>query len=408
MTRKGVWDLQEVRDKYLDANWVDDDLLFTFGKSNNGQLGHNDRTNRSSPTQVPGTTWNSTQPLHGSSNTHTMQLKTDGTAWVWGNNASGNLGLNNLIKLSSPTQLPGTNWSITNAHDKNFVTNNNIFSVKTDGTLWAWGSGYIGALGQNDVVGEYGANYSSPIQVGTDTTWNKTVTSRAIKTNGTLWAWGLNQYGQLGLNDSGTSPGPDAQRDATARSSPTQVGTNTTWAAVTGGSSMYAVKTDGTLWSWGLNEGGRLGQNQGGAWPSYGVPYSSPKQVGSGTDWKQDMRAITVAGESCAAMIKTDGTLYMVGRNNNGCLGQNDTVNRSSPVQVPGTTWSTIDVDYFQTVVATKTDGTGWGWGYSSSGPLGQNEGSVVRYSSPVQIPGTWSSISTAYNSTYGMKSSLG
>ena len=404
MTRKGVWDLQEVRDKYLDSAWVDDDLLFTWGRNANGNLGHNDRTYYSSPVQVSGTNWNATQPLHGSSNTNTMQLKTDGTAWAWGQNASGNLAQNDTVKRSSPVQIgTDTNWSITNAHDKNYVNNNDVQVIKTDGTLWKWGQNYKGSFGLNDTSG----TRSSPQQIGTDTTWSKTAISRAIKTNGTLWTWGMNQFGQLGLNDSGQPPSqPDAQRDATSRSSPTQVGTDTTWIAVQGGSSMYAVKTNGTLWSWGENGYGRLGHNQGGTWPSYGTPYSSPKQVGSGTDWKQDMRAITVAVEGCAGMIKTDGTLYMVGGNGNGCLGQNNTTPQSSPVQVPGTTWSTIDTDYHQSVVATKTDGTAWGWGKGGNGQLGQNN--ETQRSSPIQIPGDWSSISTSYNSVYGMKSSIG
>ena len=335
-----------------------------------------------------------------------MQLKTDGTAWAWGQNDSGNLAQNDTVKRSSPVQIgTDTNWGITNAHDKNYVNNNDVQVIKTDGTLWKWGQNYNGALGLNNASD---GTRSSPHQIGTDTTWSKTAISRAIKTNGTLWTWGFNQFGQLGLNDSGQPPSqPDAQRNATSRSSPTQVGTNTTWAAIADtGYYMYAVKTDGTLWSWGRNNYGVLGQNQGGTWPSYGVPYSSPKQVGSGTDWKQDMRAVTAANESCAGMIKTDGTLYMVGANGNGNLGQNDTVHHSSPVQVPGTTWSTIDTDYFQSVVATKTDGTAWAWGTASNGQLGQNE--RTRYSSPVQISGTWSSISTSYNSVYGMKSTLG
>jgi len=409
MTRKGVWDLQEVRDKYLESAWVNDSLFFTWGANVNGNLGHNDRTQRSSPTQVPGTNWNPTQPVHGSSGRTNMSFKTDGTLWSIGRNTSGNLGKNDTVDRSSPVQIPGTTWTATNAHEKNYCSGNNMAAIKTDGTLWMWGSGYLGSLGQNYIAGEYGASYSSPIQVGTNTNWKHTTISRAIKTDGTLWTWGYNNAGQLGLNQSGTfSPSPDAQQRANSRSSPTQVGTDTTWSVVAdGGYYVYAVKTNGTLWSWGRNNNGVLGHNQGGSYPNYGTPYSSPKQVGSGTDWKQDMRAVTAATEACVGMIKTDGTLYMVGKNNSGCLGQNDTVSRSSPTQIPGTTWRTIDVDYHQAVVATKTDSTAWVWGYSSGGTLGQNQGSVVRFSSPTQLPGAWTAVSTMYNATYGMKNSL-
>ena len=409
MTRKGIWDLQEVRDKYLKGVWVNDSLLFAWGANVNGNLGQNSRTQRSSPTQIPGTNWSPTQPVHGSSGRTNMSLKTDGTLWSIGRNTSGNLGKNDTVDRSSPVQIPGTTWTATNAHEKNYCSGNNMAAIKTDGTLWMWGSGYLGSLGQNYVAGEYGASYSSPIQVGTNTNWKHTTISRAIKTDGTLWTWGYNNSGQLGLNQSGTfSPSPDAQQRANSRSSPTQVGTDTTWSVVAdGGYYVYAVKTNGTLWSWGRNNNGVLGHNQGGSYPGYGTPYSSPKQVGSGTDWKQDMRAVTAATEACVGMIKTDGTLYMVGKNNSGALGQNSTTQYSSPVQVPGTTWRTIDVDYHNAVVATKTDSTAWVWGYSSGGTLGQNQGSVVRFSSPTQLPGAWTAVSTMYNATYGMKNSL-
>ena len=419
--KQGVWNLNEVYEKIDQGNIWDYNseepaaagYLWAWGYNNRGQSAQNNTTpGYSSPTQI-GTDSNWMLSGTGYGETRSVfALKSDGTLWAWGQSPGGNIANVNVSHpgdRSSPVQIPGTTWTATNAHEKNYCSGNNMAAIKTDGTLWMWGSGYLGSLGQNYVAGEYGASYSSPIQVGTNTNWKHTTISRAIKTDGTLWTWGYNNAGQLGLNQSGTfSPSPDAQQRANSRSSPTQVGTDTTWSVVAdGGYYVYAVKTNGTLWSWGRNNNGVLGHNQGGSYPNYGTPYSSPKQVGSGTDWKQDMRAVTAATEACVGMIKTDGTLYMVGKNNSGCLGQNDTVSRSSPTQIPGTTWRTIDVDYHQAVVATKTDSTAWVWGYSSGGTLGQNQGSVVRFSSPTQLPGAWTAVSTMYNATYGMKNSL-
>ena len=142
------------------------------------------------------------------------------------------------------------------------------FAIKTDGTLWAWGNGDRGTLGLNTEN-----NYSSPKQVGLLTNWktvsNNTVSQAtfATKTDGTLWSWGWNPDGQLGLGN------------RTAYSSPKQVGSLTNWQVAIGGRDFaFAIKTDGTLWSWGLNSSGQLGLGN-------RTSYSSPKQVGSLTDW---------------------------------------------------------------------------------------------------------------------------
>jgi alpha-tubulin suppressor-like RCC1 family protein len=137
--------------------------------------------------------------------------------------------------------------------------------------MWTWGQNYYGVLGLNEANP---AHKSSPAQVGTDTTWSQfhfgEETAIAIKTNGTLWAWGRNDSsaaGNLGLNDT------------VQRSSPTQVGTDTTWSQVNGSQarSFAALKTDGSLWVWGNGSGyGNLGLNV----CSDNTPYlSSPTQL---------------------------------------------------------------------------------------------------------------------------------
>jgi len=336
--------------------------LFAWGYNVEGFLGQNDRTQYSSPIQIPGTTWAS---VIESDNTGAMgAIKTDGTLWMWGDGHQGELAQNNQVDYSSPVQVPGTTWGI--------VRSGSYFAgaTKTDGTMWAWGNNTDGRLGINSQV-----KYSSPVQIpGTD--WHTGNGDKMgthndgfiiIKSTGQqLWAWGANAYGQLGTNNT------------TYYSSPVQI-PGTTWSAVSGAAQhSLAIKTDGTLWSWGRNSRGNLGQNN-------KTTYSSPKQI-PGTTWAK----VHAAGESSFA-TKTDGTLWTWGRNDEGYLGQNNAVWYSSPVQIPGTTWSDVS-GYSQSTIATKTDGTLWTWGQAGYGRLGLNTN--IGMSSPTQIPGTtWTGV---------------
>ena len=284
--------------------------LWAWGSNENGCLGLNqahDVSHRSSPTQIPGTTWSTVD----SDVQSTIALKTDNTLWGWGNDDDGDMGQNSpAIKYSSPVQIPGTTWSKA-FRGKNFNT-----AIKTDGTLWGWGTNYYGQLGQNTS----GANskYSSPVQVP-GTTWATATASisvsHAIKTDGTLWSMGENHVGQLGHNN------------LTSYSSPVQI-PGTTWSSLSSSSyQTLGIKTNGTLWGWGNNGMGQLGQND-------VALRSSPVQI-PGTTWSATGHAMTASYG-----IKTDGTLWVWGYNTNGPLGLNNRTSYSSPVQVPGT-WVT-------------------------------------------------------------------
>jgi alpha-tubulin suppressor-like RCC1 family protein len=207
-----------------------------------GMLGDNTVINRSSPVQVGAlTTWS----LIAAGTYHSIATKTDGTLWAWGNNGDGEQGDNSVIAKSSPVQVGAlTTWSKISGGLRHTM------ALKTDGSLWAWGRAACGQLGDNTVVYR-----SSPVQIGSLTTWSQVAANSqqtlAIKTDGTLWSWGENQgggFGKLGLNDT------------VYRSSPTQVGALTTWSQIDGGSEFcMAIKTDGTLWAWGTNSNGQLG-----------------------------------------------------------------------------------------------------------------------------------------------------
>ena len=385
-TKKGIWNLQQVRDKYLQSLWSYFDLsvgngeLYTWGSNERGTLALNDRTYRSSPTQVgSGTDW-SRLIRAGYSNNGAGAIKSDGTLWVWGRNDKGQLGQNQSgnTDYSSPVQIPGS-WTYGAASIDSMLV------VNTSGELWSWGGSGGGVLGQNSNV-----SYSSPVQIpGTD--WVDVSggyeVAAAVKTSGQLWMWGNNYKGNLGQNNK------------TNYSSPRQV-PGTTWTLSNntnaGGNAQRFVKTDGSLWSWGYNAQGGLGHNN-------LTDYSSPVQVGSSTDWS------TIGGDSYNGIgVKTDGTMWVWGKNEKGQLGQNQPQNSyySSPVQIPGTTWVVGVFPNRKYAFATKTDGTLWSWGYGAFGFLGVND--RTQYSSPVQVPGIWSTkvngIGGAVYNGYGIK----
>jgi len=367
-TKKGVWNLQQVRDKQLQSLWGYTNaggMYITGGDPwSSGVTAQNDGAYRSSPVQVPGE-WALEDSIFASGNKITgfeknvMAIKTDGTLWGWGDNNKGKLAQNNLTQRSSPVQVPGTTWNVLSLGGTNCE---GASCIKTDGTLWVWGDNNYGMLGQNNTT-----QRSSPVQLP-GTTWKATITdgykTMAFKTDGTLWTWGRNQYGELG------------QGDTSNESSPKQV-PGTTWGDSFGSNdaTAIAVKTDGTLWAWGYNGNGELGQNN-------RTNYSSPRQV-PGTTWSK----VNQGTQNGVCALKTDGTLWSWGYNNTGSLGLNNLTKYSSPVQIPGTTWDNIDGS-FAHMVATKTDGTLWVWGVGNRGQLDNNN--VINRSSPTQVPGTW------------------
>ena len=387
---QGVWDVDQVYNKINQGDiWSYDGGfggLWSWGRGYVGMTGHNDQVERSSPTQIPGTNW-VPSASNGVSSTETRMYahKTDGTLWAWGENNYGQLGQNNMTNYSSPVQI-GTETT----YSKIFTgTNGATAAIKTDGTLWTWGINNNGQLGHNEVIPMGSAHTSSPKQVGTNTTWKQVafgyLVMYATKTDGTLWSWGANNV-QLG------------QGNFTKRSSPTQIGTDTDWSNVGAGMYQgYATKTDGTLYSWGHNDDGSLGLNQA---PANLGTTGDPTQV-PGTTWSK------VTGYRKGAFgLKTDNTLWVWGSqgtgDRKGILGLNQPAPTkfSSPVQIPGS-WASVSASYFGTAFATKTDGTAWSWGQNGNGQQGHND--TVSRSSPTQIPGTWSETNESAGTRAGL-----
>ena len=270
----GIWTMQQVNAAIAAGTWPSQPgpALFSWGQNNLGQLGLGNTTYFSSPKQVGSlVSWSS---LTSGSN-FTLAIKTDGSLYAWGQNASGQLGLGNTTNYSSPKQVGAlTTWLNIAAGIYYFCG-----AIKTDGTLWTWGNNGLGTLGLGN-----GTTYSSPKQVGALTNWLKITAGyvmQSIKTDGTLWGWGYQPYGALGLGNT------------TGYSSPKQVGVLTNWSTITAGNHYsISAKTDGTLWSWGYNAQGQLGLGD-------TTNRSSPVQVGAYTSWSNAF----VSSNSSAAIL---------------------------------------------------------------------------------------------------------
>jgi alpha-tubulin suppressor-like RCC1 family protein len=288
----------------------------------------------------------------------------DGNLWVWGFGSNGRLGNAQTTNRSTPvtTFAGGTNWKQVSCG------NSIVAAIKTDGTLWTWGYGRYGQLGNGATTG----TFSTPITTfAGGTNWKQVSVggrnTAAIKTDGTLWTWGYGTNGQLG------------NANTTDRSTPvTTFAGGTNWKQVSaGGDYISAIKTDGTLWTWGFNGNGSLGNAQ---TTNRSTPVTT---FAGGKNWKQ-VSAVSGTAAPHTAAIKTDGTLWTWGRNQYGNLGNASTTDRSTPVTTfaGGTNWKQVSVSRANTA-AIKTDGTLWTWGFGSTGELG-NGVTTGNISTPV------------------------
>jgi len=358
-----VWvDLVDFPAQILDGGvnyslYIDNDgALWAWGWNYLGQLGDSTTVDRHYPVQI-GSDINWTQ-VSACMSYHTLALKKDGTLWAWGYNYYGQLGDNTTVTRLSPVQVGNdTDWSQVSAGGYN------SFALKSDGTLWAWGDNRDGELGDNTTINRF-----LPVQIGLDRDWTQITVGfgyiLALKENGTLWAWGRNNNSQLG---DGTT---------TSRSFPVQVGVDSDWSLVSAGyQHSLALKKDGTLWAWGLNSYGQLGIDS----ASRSYPTPTPTQVGIDRDWTQ-----VSAGFYHTQAIKKDGTLWAWGDNRDGKLGDGTTTYKPTPIQIGvEDDWSQVYTNVGNSL-ALKKNKTLWIWGDNTNGQLG--DGTITDRHIPTQI----------------------
>jgi alpha-tubulin suppressor-like RCC1 family protein len=299
-----------------------------------------------------------------------------GSLWVWGSNTAATLATNDTISRSTPstTFVGGTDWKqISSCSD-------HVGAIKNDGTLWMWGNNNNGQLGINSFDSK-----STPVQIfGGGNDWKQVSCgddfTAAIKTDGRLFVWGFSFY--IGTNIGGTALTPVT----------TFAGANG-WEQVSCGRFYTgAVKTDGSLWMWGYQNNGNMGTNA----PSATNYFTPVTTFVGGNDWKQ----VSCGGSLSAttAAIKTDGTLWTWGSFSYGALGINVFFSdRSIPVTtfLGGTNWQEVSVGV-ESVGAIKTDGSLWTWGRNNNGELGINNTNLYNLTPVTTFVGgnNWKTIS--------------
>lgn len=291
-------------------------------------------------------------------NFHTVAIQENGSLWSWGRNSEGQAGTgSNLEKYESPVQV-GTalDWKKISA-GSDFV-----IAQKNDGTLWGWGNNSFGQLGLTSGI------IKTPIQIVPGTDWKEFSCGEfhiiALKNDGTMWSWGSDENNQLGNGST-----------ANSSNTPIHIGVDSTWKTISAGhSSGLAIKSDGTLWSWGvlLN-----------TYEFEDIPGSKiPLQVEFYTDWKY-----ISCGYYYALAIRENGTLWSWGRNSEGQLGNGNNNGNflfSRPEQVGTGTWLTAHAGLYSSH-AIKSDGSLWAWGTNTEGSFG-NDLTSSSYS-PTAIP---------------------
>jgi alpha-tubulin suppressor-like RCC1 family protein len=368
-------------------------VLYTWGVNTYGQLGSGNTTNRARP-DIP-LTLNRNWCKITTGSFHTLALNKDGTLWAWGASNAGQLGDDTNVTKCSPVSVVGgfTDWCQVSAGFQHTA------AVRTNGTLWTWGDGGQGRLGNNDTV-----NQSSPVSViGGFTDWCQVSAggshTAAVRTNGTLWAWGYNGQGRLGDST-----------DSVFRCSPvTVVGGFTDWCQVSAGvCHTAALRTNGTLYTWGAGANGRLGDNT-------TTNKSSPVSVAgtsAGLTWCHVSAGDghTVATKGYTGTFASLGEIYRHkswswGRNNFGQLGNCSTIDRSSPVSVVSfTRFCRVEAGHSHSIAFTfdRNPAEMYAWGLNNCGQFGN--GTFTNRSCPVGVcEMQWSDVAAGANTSAGI-----
>ena len=292
----------------------------------------------------------------------TVAVRNDGTVWAWGHNSEGQLG--DGTDKNDRTS-PVQVKGLSSSVTAISIGSYHTVALMNDGTVWTWGANVSGQLGDGTIFQGRTTPGRVPGPSGITAISAGLFHAMALANDGTVWAWGANGRGQLG--DGNTSPHITARRIQ---------GLSGVTAISTGSSHTVALKSDGSVWAWGDNSHGQLGDGT-------TTQRTAPVQV----QGLSGVAAIAVEGEHTVA-LKNDGSVWAWGDNSHGQLGDGTRNQRTAPVQVQGLSGITGIAAGYNHTVATRNDGTVWTWGHNGFGQLG--DGTYPRIDShsisPVQV----------------------
>jgi alpha-tubulin suppressor-like RCC1 family protein len=334
-----------------------DGTVYAWGLGRYGQLGRGNTNSSLVAVAIPN--FNAVEVASG--RFHSVAVRSDGSVWTWGYNVYGQLGIGTTVQTTSPVRVNGISAAVAIAGGYHHTA-----AVTADGKVWTWGTGSFGQLGN----GTTNRIQKTPVQVLGLVGLSKDVAAGmhhtlSVQSDGTVWAWGYNKFGQLGQ-------GSTNEFRNTAVKVP---GLNGVTRVAAGDYFSAALKSDGTVWAWGHNGSGRLGDGT-----SVGMR-TNPAQVINLTNVAE-----IYAGLTHMVAVKNDGSVWTWGANNVGQLGVMGISASTKPVQV-GNLSSVVGVGAgLSHSLVLKGDGTVWSWGRNHEGQLGHN--SKVNTSNAVQVSG--------------------
>src|SRR5690554_3012660 len=354
-----------------------DHKLWCWGGNLRGELGDGTMINRFVPEEVASTgvvAWNAV--MAGAE--HVCALNSVGAAWCWGANITGQLGL----RRAGTKHLPGQAAS---APDFAQVSGGRYHAcgVDSEHKLWCWGANTKGELGLGTTLGQPAA-----LRVGTASDWRAVSAgvehTCAIREPGTLWCWGKSADGALGLGD------------VSSALSPVQVGLVSDWLSVSASQKhTCGIREDHTLWCWGDAASFDAGSS------TTASETREPVQIGADEDW-----ATIAAGPTHQCGTRLDGSLWCWGSNASGQLGQGNQLPAPTPIQVgAGTQWASVQVRD-RGSCGLQDDQSLWCWGVHSMGQAGVGSGEPENILLPMQVgqSADWDSLAIGENHGCGVR----
>jgi len=359
--------------------------LRAWGDNSAGELGNN--TNQPSATPVQVNSLAGVVAMAGGY-VHSLALEAAGTVWAWGDNQYGELGNGNLTSSTTPVLVSGLNGAIAIASG-----GNHSLALTSDGRVWAWGANLFGELGNGASGLNNGnpINSSVPVQVrgisdvvaiaGGGYPQGLSDISLALRSDGTVWAWGNNQHGALGNGSASNSNVPVRVNGLTG-----------VIAIAAGAYHALALTSDGTVWTWGYNKYGQLGN---GANTDSNIPVQVAGLNG----------VIAIAGGFYHSLaLKSDGTVWAWGFNADGELGNSSNIDSNVPVQVSGMSGVVAIAVGGNTSLALTNNGAVSAWGANASGQLGiGTSGNSSSSNVPVRVNGLTGAMAIAGGSNHNL-----